>query len=191
MIPENEIVEILNQKGILRFSTLMVRYHLSANAAMRVVEEYKKKGLIDSNCRPTFERKLKWKPDGEDLGEDEKNPEKQDAKRNTLKKNTNVSLPKSIKKEEKIPGKKVDATAKEKFSLKAFSKKVEPSIKNTTKKSSATKKDSSKRVATKTKVSANKVNPVNTGHAKREETTKKTRKRTTKNNDIEGQMSLF
>ena len=66
MIPENEIVEILNQKGILRFSTLMVRYHLSANAAMRVVEEYKKKGLIDSNCRPTFERKLKWKPDGED-----------------------------------------------------------------------------------------------------------------------------
>lgn len=86
MIPENEIVEILNQKGILRFSTLMVRYHLSANGAMAVVGMYKEKGLIDDKCRPTFERKLKWKPDGEDMGEDEKNPEKPVTKRASLKK---------------------------------------------------------------------------------------------------------
>ena len=115
MIPENEIVEILNQKGILRFSTLMVRYHLSANAAMEVVGMYKEKGLIDDKCKPTFERKLKWKPDGEDLGEDEKNPEKSAAKRNTAKKRVNVSPQKSTKKEEKILGKKVDVTVKEKF----------------------------------------------------------------------------
>lgn len=187
MIPENEIVEILNQKGILRFSTLMVRYHLSANAAMRVVEEYKKKGLIDSNCRPTFERKLKWKPDGEDLGDDEKRHEKPAAKRASLKKSTNVSSSKSIKKEEKIPIKKVDATAKEKFSLKASSKKTTSSAE----KSSVTKKELPKKETPKVKTSANKVNPVNTGHVKKEETTKKIRKRTTKNNDIEGQMSLF
>ena len=98
MIPENEIVEILNQKGILRFSTLMVRYHLSANAAMEVVEKYKKRGLIDNKCKPTFERKLKWKPDGEDLSEDEKNPEKPAAKRASLKKSTNVSQKKEQKK---------------------------------------------------------------------------------------------
>ena len=122
MIPENEIVEILNQKGILRFSTLMVRYHLSANAAMEVVEKYKKRGLIDNKCKPTFERKLKWKPDGEDLSEDEKNPEKPAAKRASLKKSTNVSQKKEQKKEEKISSAKVEATAKEKTAIKAPSK---------------------------------------------------------------------
>lgn len=96
MISENEIVEILNQKGILRFSTLMVRYHLSANAAMRIVEEYKKKGVIDGNCRPTFERKLKWNPDGEDLGEDEKGLEKPTAKRNTAMVKKLMQQPKII-----------------------------------------------------------------------------------------------
>ena len=185
MIPENEIVEILNQKGILRFSTLMVRYHLSANAAMEVVEKYKKRGLIDDKCKPTFERKLKWKPDGEETNEDEKGHEKIAAKRATLKKSTNVSLPKSIKKEEKIPGKKVDATAKEKPSLKAHPKKVDDSIKDTI------KKESSKRVTTKTKASVNKVDSAKTGRAKKEETSKKIRKKIAKNNDIEGQMSLF
>ena len=191
MIPENEIVEILNQKGILRFSTLMVRYHLSANAAMAVVGMYKEKGIIDDKCKPTFERKLKWNPDGEDLGEDEKNPEKPVTKRVSLKKSTNVSPPKSIKKEEKISSGKVDTTTKEKTAIKASSKKVEPSVKNITKKSSATKKDSSKSVATKMKAPASKVNPVKAERVKKEGTTKKTRKKATKNNDIEGQMSLF
>lgn len=185
MIPENEIVEILNQKGILRFSTLMVRYHLSANAAMRVIEEYKEKGLIDEKCKPTFERKLKWKPDCEDMGEDEKGLEKPASKRNTAKKRVNVSPQKSTKKEEKIPGKKVDATAKEKPALKAHPKKVDDSIKDTI------KKEASKRVTTKTKASVNKVDSAKAERVKKEETPKKTRKKATKNNDIEGQMSLF
>lgn len=187
MISENEIVEILNQKGILRISTLMVRYHLSANAAMEVVEKYKKRGLIDDKCKPTFERKLKWKPDGENLDEDEKNPEKPAAKRNTAKKRVNVSPQKSTKKEEKIPGKKVDATAKENPAIKTSSKKTTSSAE----KSSVTKKDSSKSVATKMKAPASKVNPVKAERVKKEGTTKKTRKKATKNNDIEGQMSLF
>lgn len=191
MIPENEIVEILNQKGILRFSTLMVRYHLSANAAMEVVGIYKEKGIIDDKCKLTFERKLKCKPDGENLYEDEKNPEKPAAKRNTVKKNTGISPQKEASNEEKIPSKKVDATVKEKPAIKTSSKKGTSSQKNTVKKSSVIKKDSSKRVATKTKAPVNKVNSAKTGRAKKEETTKKTRKRTIKNDDIEGQMSLF
>lgn len=185
MIPENEIVEILNQKGILRFSTLMVRYHLSANGAMAVVGMYKEKGLIDDKCRPTFERKLKWKPDGEDMGEDEKNPEKPVTKRASLKKSTNVSPKKGTKKDDKVPIKKVDKTAKEKPALKAHPQKVDDSIKDTI------KKDSSKRVTTKTKASDNKIDSANTGRAKKEGTTKKARKRTVKNDDIVGQMSLF
>ena len=187
MIPESEIVEILNQKGILRFSTLMVRYHLSANAAMEVVGIYKEKGIIDDKCKPTFERKLKWNPDGENLGEDEKNPEKLATKRNAAKKRVNVSSQKSTKKEEKIPGKKVDATAKDNPAIKTSSKKTTSSAE----KSSVTKKDSSKRVTTKTKASVNKVDSVKAERAKKEGTTKKTRKKATKNNDIEGQMSLF
>ena len=186
MIPENEIVEILNQKGILRFSTLMVRYHLSANAAMEVVGMYKETGLIDDKCKPTFERKLKWKPDGEDLGEDEKNPEKSAAKRNTAKKRVNVSPQKSTKKEEKILGKKVDVTVKEKAATKISAKKGISSLKNTMKKSSVPKKDSLKKETTKVKVPAKK-----TSSTKNEKTTKKTRKRIVKNDDIEGQMSLF
>ena len=191
MIPENEIVEILNQKGVLRFSTLMVRYHLSAYAAMEVVEKYKKRGLIDDKCKPIFERKLKWKPDGENLGEDEKNPEKPAAKRNTVKKNTGISPKKEASNEEKIPSKKVDATVKEKPAIKTSSKKGTSSQKNTVKKSSVIKKDSSKRVATKTKASDNKIDSAKTGRAKKEGTTKKARKRAVKNDDIVGQMSLF
>lgn len=185
MIPENEIVEILNQKGILRFSTLMVRYHLSANTAMEVVEKYKKRGLIDDKCKPTFERKLKWNPDGENLDEDEKNPEKPVTKRASLKKSTNVSPKKGTKKDDKVPIKKVDKTAKEKPALKAHPQKVDDSIKDTI------KKDSSKRVTTKTKASDNKIDSAKTGRAKKEETSKKIRKKIAKNDDIEGQMSLF
>lgn len=160
MIPENEIVEILNKKGILRFSTLMVRYHLSANAAMEVVGIYKEKGIIDDKCKPTFERKLKWKPDGENLGEDKKNPEKPAAKRNNVKKNTDVSPKKEASNEEKIPSKKVDATVKEKPAIKTSSKKGTSSPKNTMKKAFVTKKDSFKKETPKAKASANKVNPV-------------------------------
>ena len=191
MIPENEIVEILNQKGILRFSMLMVRYHLSANAAMEVVEIYKEKGIIDDKCKPTFERKLKWKPDSEDMGEDEKKLEKPATKRNTAKKRVNVSPKKGTKKDDKVPIKKVGVTAKEKPAAKTSHSKGNSSLKNTMKKAFVTKKDSFKKETPNAKASANKVNPVNTGHAKKEETMKKARKRTTKNNDIEGQMSLF
>lgn len=187
MIPESEIVEILNQKGILRFSTLMVRYHLSANAAMEVVGIYKEKGIIDDKCKPTFERKLKWNPDGENLGKDEKNPEKLATKRNAAKKRVNVSPQKSTKKEEKILGKKVDVTAKEKAAPKTSSKRAASS----TQKNSVTKNDLSKKESTKVKVPASKVNPVKAERVNKEGTPKKTRKRTTKNNDIEGQMSLF
>ena len=122
MIPENEIVEILNQKGILRFSTLMVRYHLSANGAMAVVGMYKEKGLIDDKCRPTFERKLKWKPDGEDMGEDEKNPEKPVTKRASLKKSTNVSPKKGTKKTIKFRSKKLTKQPKRSLLLKLIPK---------------------------------------------------------------------
>ena len=56
-LTEESIMELIRQRGNLRFSTLMVLFHISRVEALAVVEEYQKKGILDA--------KGKYVPEGE------------------------------------------------------------------------------------------------------------------------------
>ncbi len=45
-ITKKNIEQIIEERGCLRFSTLMVRFHISSTEAMEIVEKYNKTGKI-------------------------------------------------------------------------------------------------------------------------------------------------
>lgn len=45
-ITKKDIEQIIEERGCLRFSTLMVRFHISSTEAMEIVEKYNKTGKI-------------------------------------------------------------------------------------------------------------------------------------------------
>lgn len=47
-LTEESIMELIRQRGNLRFSTLMVFFHISSVEAIAIVEEYQKKGILDA-----------------------------------------------------------------------------------------------------------------------------------------------
>lgn len=56
-VSENSIMELIRQRGILRFSTLMVSFHLSSVEAISIVEEYQRRGILDAKGRYVTEIK--------------------------------------------------------------------------------------------------------------------------------------
>ena len=56
-LTEESIMELIRQRGNLKFSTLMVFFHISSVEALAIVEEYQKKGILDA--------KGKYVPEGE------------------------------------------------------------------------------------------------------------------------------
>ena len=60
-VTDKEIMNIIQERGVLRFSTLMLRFHISSVQALQIVEEYKKKGIIDDKCRAASGVKTAWK----------------------------------------------------------------------------------------------------------------------------------
>ena len=172
MIPENEIVEILNQKGILRFSTLMIRYHLSANAAMEVVGIYKEKGIIDDKCKPTFERKVTWKPDIKEETEDKEASSVKASKKVSEKESTVTSQTNTVKKKKVTAAKKTADIKPEKTPSKA--------------KSVTMKKEAVPGPVKPRSVSAHKAR-----QEKPSEKKSRSRKKMTISEDIDGQLSLF
>lgn len=50
-LTEESIMELIRQRGNLRFSTLMVFFHISSVEALAIVEEYQKKGILDAKGR--------------------------------------------------------------------------------------------------------------------------------------------
>lgn len=85
MISDSDILGVINEKGILRFSTLMVRFQISSNEAIRIVEDYKKKGIIGEDNRPVIPKKNSWK--SENVSPLKVNPvkEKKSTKKGTKK----------------------------------------------------------------------------------------------------------
>ena len=73
-VSENSIMELIRQRGILRFSTLMVSFHLSSVEAISIVEEYQRRGILDAKGRYASEKTEKTKK-----------PEKIETKIKTIK----------------------------------------------------------------------------------------------------------
>lgn len=60
-INNKEIMDLLTERGVLRFSTLMLRFHISSMEAIRIVDEYQKKGIIDNKGKSASAVKTAWK----------------------------------------------------------------------------------------------------------------------------------
>lgn len=73
-LDNKKIMDLLNERGVLRFSTLMLRFHISSMEAIRIVDEYKKKGIIDDKGKSASAVKTAWK-----------NPYAEDTMKNDLK----------------------------------------------------------------------------------------------------------
>ena len=73
-VSENSIMELIRQRGILRFSTLMVSFHLSSVEAISIVEEYQRRGILDAKGRYASKKT-----------EETKKPEKIETKIKTIK----------------------------------------------------------------------------------------------------------
>ena len=79
-INNKEIMDLLTERGVLRFSTLMLRFHISSMEAIRIVDEYQKKGIIDNKGKSASAVKTAWKnPYAED--NTGTNPKKEPGKR--------------------------------------------------------------------------------------------------------------
>lgn len=52
-ITKKDIEQIIEERGCLRFSTLMVRFHISSTEAVNIVEKYNKTGKI-----PRIQKKI-------------------------------------------------------------------------------------------------------------------------------------
>ena len=50
-LTEEAIMELIRQRGNLRFSTLMMFFHLSSVEALAIVENYQEKGILDEKGR--------------------------------------------------------------------------------------------------------------------------------------------
>ncbi|MBT9841507.1 hypothetical protein [Blautia sp. MCC283] len=173
-VTENEIMNLIQERGLLRFSTLMLKFHISSMQAIQIVEEYKKRGIIDEKCRATSGVKVSWK-----------NPYAGEAA-DANEKNTAELDPES----EKVP---VEAIPKRKNKV-AVPKELEPASET-----KAVKKHASRKKPEKQQEETKPVKePVQMSFL--EETIEKPKRKATrkspegnsrKKKDMDGQMSLF
>lgn len=71
-LTEEAIMELIRQRGSLRFSTLMMFFHLSSVEALAIVENYQAKGILDERGRY-----ITGKRDVESVPEKKKKPQKE------------------------------------------------------------------------------------------------------------------
>ena len=55
------ILNLIKEKGVLRYSTLMVRYHISSVEAQNIVNKYIEDGIVDSDGRYGKKSENSWK----------------------------------------------------------------------------------------------------------------------------------
>lgn len=177
-VTEKEIMNLIQERGVLRFSTLMLKFHISSVQAIQIVEEYKKREIIDEKCRATSGVKVSWK-----------NPYAGKAS-DANEKNTAELDPES----EKVP---VKATPKRKNKV-AVPKESEPALETKVVKKHASRKEPDKQQE-KTKPVKEPVQMSFLEEAVEEKTEKPKRKtdrkstagNSRKKKDIDGQISLF
>lgn len=58
---EEAIMNLIRERGYLRYSTIMIKFHISSREAIEIVENYKKKGIIDENGRYDKKTKCTWR----------------------------------------------------------------------------------------------------------------------------------
>lgn len=91
-VTEKEIMNIIQERGVLRFSTLMLRFHISSVQALQIVEEYKKKGIIDDKRRVASGVKTSWKnPYAGETGNTTPEPEEKNIKNKGKKSNASAT----------------------------------------------------------------------------------------------------
>lgn len=212
-IDDKKIMDLLNERGVLRFSTLMLRFHISSMEAIKIVDEYKKKGIIDDKGKAASGIKIIWKnPYTEDTM---KTDSKEKQVRQLSDKAPENSKPLQQEVQEKAHRKKkepesdlqnISKNKDKNNSGRVETKSAQPqnsnkllSVENLTKKSAKKKPESETVAKIKQKIPASK--PVQMSFLEETESPKPRRKTiskpairkptTKKKKDVDGQMSLF
>lgn len=114
-IIDSDVKNIIAEKGVLRFSTLMVRFHVSSNEAMAIVENYRKRGIIDENGKQILDAKTKTTEKSVSKitkKKETKNTETKSAIKSTQKSATKPATKPATKTAIKMPGSKKKDTLK-------------------------------------------------------------------------------
>lgn len=180
-VTENEIMNLIQERGLLRFSTLMLKFHISSIQAIQIVEEYKKRGIIDEKCRATSGVKVSWKnPYAEDkMAENKENiakkisgPEEKSSVKTVSRKKEETSIEKNTDPEPETPKTKKCISRKKITDQKTSMKPIEEPVQMSFLEESSNEKP-------KRRISAKRTGKTVEGKQKKNK------------KDMEGQMSLF
>lgn len=58
---DEEIMELVKERGILRYSMLMAKFHISSVEAKNIVSDYISKGIVDEDGRYGKKSECSWK----------------------------------------------------------------------------------------------------------------------------------
>lgn len=212
-INNKEIMDLLTERGVLRFSTLMLRFHISSMEAIRIVDEYKKKGIIDDKGNSASAVKTAWKnPYAEDTMKTdlkEKQVRHQSDKAPDNSKPLRQEVPKKASRNKKDPESDLQNISKnkdKKNSKSSESKPVQPqssdgllAAESLSKKSARKKPEPETATEIKQKIPASK--PVQMSFLEETESPKPRRKAASKTStrkptikskkDVDGQISMF
>ena len=58
---DEKIMELIRERGLLRYSTLMARLHISSVEAQTIVKDYISRGIVDEHGRYGKKSECSWK----------------------------------------------------------------------------------------------------------------------------------
>lgn len=58
---DEKIMELIRERGVLRYSTLMARLHISSVDAQNIVKDYISRGIVDEDGRYGKKSECSWK----------------------------------------------------------------------------------------------------------------------------------
>ena len=108
-LTDENIMELLLERKQLRYSTLMVCFHISSTEAIKIVKEYKKNKIIDEDGRYVQSSRSSWRRRDAKFREEEsrwnKENEMQEIESGVIKsvKNSSDSNKKTTKKQKIYP----------------------------------------------------------------------------------------
>ena len=101
---DEKIMELIRERGVLRYSTLMSRLHISSVEAHNIVKDYISRGIVDENGRYGKKSECSWKRfspktlaeinDEAQIKDDTVKNENNPSQKRKIEKDTEKTLPK-------------------------------------------------------------------------------------------------
>lgn len=101
---DEKIMGLIRERGVLRYSTLMARLHISSVEAQNIVKDYISRGIVDEDGRYSKKSECSWKRfspktvaeinDESQIKDDTVKNKNNTSQKRKIEKNTTKTLPK-------------------------------------------------------------------------------------------------